>query len=231
MSYACLSSFGASAGNSAQNDPITYCALSGLESGMYHSIGGGNNLVGPNSVACQIYMGQYCAKNWDGTCEFLSKNEERRFPNWNGSYNMMWNSSGIGNGITSGQILIRNAAAEKYIVAMSDNCYRDLQPFDPTVPMSPLIGVWRPKMSGSQRNICVPKYDVDPKTIDNDIVMDKLLLQPWIAMDILGGIYQSRLANKNLEELRGTKLYNWFMTNLNKDKANKLPSQLNQPVF
>lgn len=231
MSYAKLANFGASAGKSAQNDPITYCALSGLESGFYHGgPGGGNGLLGPNSTACQVYMGQYCANNWDGTCEFLSRDDTRRFPNTQGSYNMLWLSSGLGqNGVTQGQILIRNAAAEKYIIAMSDNCFRDLQPFDPSVPGSPLIGQWKPKMN-SQNYICTALYDVKAEGIDNDVVMNKLLQQPWIGMDILGGIYKTRVKNGTLDELKGTKLYDWFMKNINQQVIAKLPSKLNQPI-
>lgn len=232
MSYSKLANFGASAGNSAQNDPITYCALSGLESGFYHGIGGGNSLLGPNSTACQVYMGQYCAANWDGTCEYLSRDEDRRFPNTQGSYNMMWLSSGLGaNGVTKGQILIRNAAAEKYIIAMSENCYRDLQPFDPTVPGSPIIGTWKSKLTVQNKNIvCVALYDVKTEGIDEDPVMNKLLLQPWIAMDILGGIYKTRVKNGTLDELKGTKLYDFFQKNMTKEIIALNPGRLNQPI-
>jgi hypothetical protein len=230
MSYAKIINFGASAQNSSQHDPITYCALSGLESGFYHTIGGGNQLLGPKSSQCQTYAAQYCAANWDGVCEYLSRDNSIRFPNTNElSYNMMFNSSGLGNGQTQGQILIRNAASEKYIVAMSDNCYRELQPFDPLVPNSVLVGKWKAK-NNAQNYVCTPLYDIKAEGIDEDPIMNKLLQQPWIAMDILGGIYKTRLRNGTLDELKGTKLLTFFEENMTKEMLKNLPSARNQPI-
>jgi hypothetical protein len=61
-------------------------------------------------------------------------------------------------------------------------------------------------------NKCIPIYGVDPKTIDNDPVMNKVLAQPWIAMDILVNIYNHASRSGELQNLTGTKLYKFFMT-------------------
>lgn len=224
--YVSISDFGQSAGLSPQNDPLSYCALSGLESGFQHTIGGGNSLVGPNSGQCQTFMAQYCAQGpngWDGVCEYLSNDSNTMYPNMVSTCNRPDGAcmgSGIGNFTSKGQILIRNTAQEKYISKMSDNCQRVYQPFDPTVADSPLISKWMPvgndcKGNGSCRafgTTCIPIYDVDAKKIDSDVVMDKILQQPWIALDILANIYNYRKRGGTLRELDGTKIGTYFKT-------------------
>jgi len=58
--------------------------------------------------------------------------------------------------------------------------------------------------------VCVPIYDVDEKTIDDDPLMNKILLQPYVALDILINICVNRLKNKTIFRLKGTKLYDLF---------------------
>lgn len=219
--YAILSNFGQKAGMTPQNDPLTYCTVPGIESGFSHTIGGGNSLVGPNSAQCQLFMGQYCSQNWDGVCEYMSKDESRIYPNMVASCNTTsgsCNGSGIGNILTKGQILIRNAASEKYLKAMSKNCVKVVEPFDPTSAFSPLISKWVPSgnsCSGfgncdTSGTSCIPIYDVNPQNIDRDNLMKKILEQPWIAIDILTNIYNNRLRSGNLHELVNTDLGNFF---------------------
>jgi hypothetical protein len=56
-------------------------------------------------------------------------------------------------------------------------------------------------------------YEVDPKTIDEDIVMDKILMKPEIALDLLVNIYNTMKRKKTLKELNDTKIGKFFMTN------------------
>ena len=48
------------------------------------------------------------------------------------------------------------------------------------------------------------------KTIDKDIVMDKLLEKPSIGMDILLNIFNTMKANNTLHTLQGTKIGKFF---------------------
>lgn len=220
--YSTISNFGPSAGNSAQNDPLTYCVVSGLESGFNHTIGAGDSLVGPNSSQCQLFMAGYCSQNWDGTCEYASNDSSTIYPNTvascNGS-NGSCSGPGIGNGLTKGQFLIRNTAAEKYLVQMSSNCVRMYEPFDPTVAMSPMVSKWVPSGNScagagncNASNTCIPVYDVDANAIDSDVVMNKILAQPWIALDILINIYNNRMRTKRIGQLSNTRLGRFFAT-------------------
>jgi len=210
--YATIGSFGSSP--YTQTNPLTYCFTSGLDSGTYHNLGG-NNLAGPGSRQCQLFSASYCAKNWNGICEFASRDEEKGPP----IVNQVRSCNGLLNESTKGEILIRNTAAEKYLRAMSPNCKRDYEPFDPTTAGSPLISSWYPAGNGcgsgancNGSNVCIPVYGVDPSTIDADPVMNKILNKPAIAMDILVNIYNSSTRNGELEGLKGTKLYNYFMS-------------------
>jgi hypothetical protein len=213
MSYANIIDFGKAAGRSHQNDPLTYCVLSPLDSGFYHTLGG-VGLLGPDSSQCQRYTAQYCAsQGWNGVCELLSQDPSTIYPDVMGTpggYNTMSLSTGIGNGMSKGQILIRNTASEKYLKSISGNCVKDYQPFDPTVPNSPLVYQWK-QLDDKYNYSCTPIYDIqDAKTIDDDVVMNKLLAQPWIALDILTNIYKTRVREGTMEELEGTKLGNFF---------------------
>jgi hypothetical protein len=225
-SYASIGSFGPQVNNSVQANPLSYCALSGLDSGFMHTLGSGSGLIAPGSGQCQLFMAQYCASNpegWNGVCEYLSQDTKRGGnPNTVQQCNGFGGSCfgpGLGNALTNGQILIRNTAQEKYLKAMSGNCKRVYEPFDPTVAGSPLISKWVPmgNACGSAANChsanqCIPIYGVDPSSIDDDIIMNKILAQPWIAMDILVNMYNHSSRNGDLQRLVGTKLHKFFTT-------------------
>jgi hypothetical protein len=110
--------------------------------------------------------------------------------------------------LNAGEILVRNTAARKYLQQMG-NCQLEYQPFDPTVPQSPLISTW----TGSSHGLtdrCVPVYAVDPATIDKDPVMTKLLRKPEIGFDILVNIYNTMKRQGNLSSLHGTRLGQFY---------------------
>jgi hypothetical protein len=198
-----------------------------LQSGFDHTLGG-NNLAGPGNTQCQIFMAEYCANNWDGVCEYMSKNEEVNKTNMARTCDGKFNPD-IQYKMTNGQNLIRNTASERFLKYMSGNCQRLYQPFDPTVADSPLISKWQNNSNGvcgstascTVNGSCIPIYGVDAKTIDNDIVMDKILEQPWIAMDILVNIYNNAVRYNTLNDLKGTKIYNFFMSKAFQKNLNK----------
>jgi hypothetical protein len=216
---------------SAMSNPLTYCAVTTMDSGFNHTLGA--TLLSPGSSQCQAFMSQYCASKWDSICEIMSRDQNRNFPNSQAQCNQSggpaggnnWlcdlssNNTNLGNTFTNGEILIRNAAAEKYLSAMSDNCIRKYEPFDPTVPDSPLISKWMPVGNscgngscGSGGGVCIPIYAVDPKTIDNDPVMNKIIAKPAIAMDILINMYKWAKRNNTLKDLQHTKLYKFIFS-------------------
>lgn len=215
MSYAKIGQFGSS--SSSLSNPLSYCAVSQLDSSFNHTLG---RLNGPDSGKCQAFMAGYCANKWDGVCEYMSHNQTRHYPNTVQQCNSGGGScqgGGLGNALSRGELLIRNTAQEKYMKAMPTNFERKYEPFDPTVADSPLIGKWVPTgnscgsgLCNAGENIYAPIYDVDPKTIDSDPVMQKLLANPKIAPDILLNIYNTNKNLGTLDKLQGTKLYGMF---------------------
>jgi hypothetical protein len=174
---------------------------------------------GPYSAACQMFMSDYCAQNWNGICEVASRNTNNHYPNTGmptslcdkgGSGGCL--GTGMGSQFTQGENLIRNTAAKKYLSKMSSNCCLKYEPFDPQVPTSPMISYW--EASCDLRGGCTPMYEVNPATIDKDPVMNKILSKPSIAMDVLLNIYNTAKRLGKLAGLRGTKLYDFFHTQL-----------------
>lgn len=203
--YRPIATLGSNAYTPSTN-PISYCLTDRLDSGFGH--GSISNIIGPNSAPCQQYMAQYCSEQWDSWCEAASRNSCNDYPN------QVQGCNGSGDiackGLNLGEALIRNVASEKYLIAMG-NCHRVYEPFDPTVPTSPMVSSWKSDTCGYTNN-CVPVYAVDPETIDKDVVMDKILARPAIAQDILLNIYNTMKRQGTLGRLKGTKLGHFYDT-------------------
>ena len=220
MSYANVVNFGTSVEKSPNNNPLTYCMTSDLNNSFMHTMG---ERVGPYSKKCQMFMSDYCAKNWNGVCEVASKNTNNHYPNtatpWecHKSNQGATLGNGLGNAFSQGELLIRNTAAKKYITRMSNNCKIRYEPFDPMVPTSPMISYWGSDREA--RGVCIPKYEVNAKEIDSDPVMNKILSKPVIAIDILLNIYNTMKNDGKLHELNGTRLGRFFNSQKFQDYA------------
>jgi hypothetical protein len=203
------------------NDPLTYClGFSGDQQFLHGS--SAVRINGQSSKECQLYLSQYCAEKWDNFCELASQNTNISFPN-----NM--DTLGLGDvackGLNQGEVLIHNTARRKYLNCMLSNCEKKWVPFDPNVANSPMISYWVTSgqcgnsscfssgCGSSSFNTCVPVYTVDPSSINNDIVMNKILDKPYIAFDILVNIYNTMKRIGTLSQLRGTRLGNYYSSN------------------
>jgi len=209
MNYTSIKNFGPNT-LSEVNNPLTYCLTTDLDSAFMH--GGQTNVLRPHSRPCQLFLSEYCAQGWDNFCEVASQNQNISFPN-----SMQPQYHGYSSpGITQGDILTRNTAERKYLIQMI-NGQQVFEPFDPVVANSPMISSWSPVGSqnngygyGSGQMTMVPIYAVNPNTIDNDIVMDKILTRPHIAKDILVNIYNTMKRVNTLQNLKNTKLGNFY---------------------
>ena len=196
MNYTSIKNFGSNA-LSEVNNPLTYCLTTDLDNAFMH--GGQANILRRDSRPCQLFLSEYCAQGWDNFCEVASHNQNISFPN-------------PPPGTTQGDMLIRNTAERKYLVQMI-NGQEVFEPFDPVVANSPLISSWRPvgcQVGGSGQLTMAPIYAVNPNTIDGDVVMDKILARPHIAQDILVNIYNNMKRLNTLQNLKGTKLGNFY---------------------
>lgn len=198
MNYSTISDFGPNVPQEV-NNPLTYCMNNQIEQGFLHGPDAVN--LGEHSRSCQIFMSEYAAQKWDAYAEKASQNTNQSFPN------QMPGSCGCplyvnGHRITQGQILIYNTAARKYIVHMHGGRVVS-EMFDVNVPTSPMISYYVPADCHGTTNA---SYEVNPNIIDEDPVMDKLLMTPQIAPDILINIYNTMKRKGTLKNLQGTKL-------------------------
>ena len=198
-SYRLVSEFGPNS-YSDVNNPLSYCLNDTMDQRFLH--GSHADTLGQHSKSCQMFLSDYCSKNWDQFCEFASQNTSKMYP-YHGENCSLPTSIGCNN-LTAGESLIRNTASRKYLVKML-NCNKVYEPFDPTVATSPMISYWVPNKC-SYTSACTPVYEVDAKTIDNDIVMDKILQKPEIALNILINIFNTMKRKGNLNTLKNTKL-------------------------
>ena len=210
MNYTTIKDFGPNM-VSEVNNPLTYCVTppgwspsANLDQRFMH--GSHSNILGPGSRSCQLFLSDYCSQKWDGYCEMSSQNSNVSWPN-----GMQTNTNCAAPGMTQGDMLIRNTAERKYLIQMIGG-QQVFEPFDPMVPQSPMISSWNPTTSCGSSLSMAPIYSVNPKTIDNDVVMDKILKRPMIAVDILVNIYNTMKRLGTLSELNGTKLGNFYAT-------------------
>lgn len=205
-SYKDISNFGPQVAKSNTNNPLTYCIGNNMQQRFLH--GGHSDIYGQNSKPCQLFMSQYCSEKWDGFCELASKNSNKNYPDQ--AEGCLSGGLVACKALNAGETLIHNTAARKYLVKMH-NAQKKYEPFDPLVASSPMISYWVGNNS-CMSNTGIPEYSVDPKEIDQDIVMDKILQNPIIAMNILINIYNTMKRYKTLSKLKGTKIGKFYQT-------------------
>jgi hypothetical protein len=203
--YSSISNFGPNT-QTAVNNPLTYCmGTRDIDKSFLHGSSSAE-IIGQDSEQCQRYMSEYCANTWDKFCEASSQSTGAYFPNNLQSCTSVGDT--VCKNMTSGEFMIRNTASKKYLTQML-NCKKVFEPFDPNVPNSPMVSYFVSNCSYGLRK-CVPIYEVDPTTIDNDPVMNKILAKPIIAADILINIYNTAKRKNTLQKLKGTKLGHLF---------------------
>lgn len=155
----------------------------------------GTDLYGQNSKPCQEFLSRKCSINWDGVCEKLYQNDRKNTVNHI--------SREIPNQkITAGEILLINSAKKKY-QSSARNCYLKFDKFNPLDPSS----IELQYLEGPN---CFVTYEVNPKKIDSDKIMNKILDKPEIAVDLLTNIRNTMYAKRTLHELKGTRLGKFF---------------------
>ena len=183
--YKSISNFGENVQNNSEN-PLNYCLVNNLNS-LFMNGSTANTIGRAHGKNCQAFMSDYCSQNgWDDICEQSSQSDQLFL------------------GLTAGDILIANTASKKYNSNKDENCITYEQ-FDPTVATSPFVSFWK--------GDCIPIYEVNPKTIDDDPVMNKILNKPMIAFGLLVNIYNNAVRNNTIDMLKGTKIYNFFQLN------------------
>jgi len=169
--------------------------------------------IGARSMECQHFMAERCAKNWDDYCEYYYRHngEGGEWPNnkrWPNTFNRPWEKDvGVSQYLTLGDQLLRNTGEVKY--CKLKNCTAVKQPFDPTDPNTPMITTYQ------SYDGCIPVCKVDPSTIDNDPVMDKMIANPKASAATLINICNtSKRYNINLNGTKLGKVCHSYFSNL-----------------
>lgn len=155
-----------------ENSPLTMCLVDTMDRKFHHG-GETSQFTGTRSVNCHHFMAQRCAKKWDGFCEYFYRENGPDGGNraltlnpigkeWEAKYNTVQ---------TLGEHMLKNTAEQKYCT-FSD-CTEKVVPFNPITPNSVQIT--------EHHGACIPTCTVDPKTIDDDPVMNRLLDNPMVA--------------------------------------------------
>lgn len=199
--YSQIDRFGASFYNSNpvyNNDPMTMCL--GTNPAQMFAHGGNVDSYGQDSMPCQVYLSQRCAKNWDRACDVASMQTDPAVAT-------MGDGAGVV-GMSSGDMMLRNTAMEKYRVSMrtgenaTNQCQVRSEPFSTLIPSSPILTHYV--------GDCIGEYAVDPATIDSDPVMNRILDRPHMFTNILNNIRDTMIRNGTFRNLEGTRLGSYY---------------------
>lgn len=187
-------------------NPYLLCLMSDVDKNF--EIGDQGRNFGPDHKNCQLLIGEYIAtaNKWDMICETAAS---LCTPSISGllfnpvNYTLTYEETRM----TQGEVFLYVAGLLKY--GKFYNCRKECILFDPLNPSSKIITDVI-ALDASSRIL----YDnIDTKNLDNDMLLNKLLEKPSVFYRILLGIYSTYKESKRLDELKNTKLYNFFENN------------------
>ena len=175
------------------DNPVDMCVFSDVNKSLTGGVLGYR--YGPSNENCQLFMSERCSKNWDSVCDIASKNSTAQYPN---TATIRGNAQGspleITGGSTVGAQLIHNAGQRRFCKFSNSNIQQF--PFDPTNLSSPTVTRINRSQYGNN-----PVCSVDPRSIDSDILMNKMLDDPSTSMDTL-----TNICSKMKGKLNGTRI-------------------------
>jgi len=141
-------------------------------------------LYGPTKLNSQLYMAEKCSKNWDGACEFLSRNQDTSKPNSGKIASPLFKNVQPPGKETIGDFLVENASVRRFCDLSS--CMIRQEQFDPTNPNS----VWISSYGCCGESECLPVC-LPPENPDEDILLNKVLDKPDLHIDLLVNMYKN----------------------------------------
>lgn len=172
-----------SARNYAANvtdDPVDMCLFSDVDKSMGAGVLGYR--YGPSNENCQLFMADRCAKNWDSVCDIAAKNRGATLPNNATIFGAAQGQRGtVLGGSTVGAQLVHSAGQRRFCKFSNTNIQQF--PFDPTNMSSPMVTRINRSQYGNN-----PVCTVNPKTINSDVLMNKMLDDPGTSMETLSNI-------------------------------------------
>jgi hypothetical protein len=196
--YVPLRNFGTSLSPSLRTDPVGYSLYKDIDS--YFDIGPLARTFGTDSLSGQLYMAEKCSKQWDGACEFLSRNTDTTKVNVAKVDSPVFSTNEIGT-MSIGDYLIENSATRRF--CNFDTCSIENELYNVNDPTSPLVK----RIVSDYNRPCIPVCKV-PTNPDQDILLNKVLLEPHKHLDLLLNMYYNCKDNK--DSYKNTKIANIF---------------------
>ncbi len=202
--YSSIASFGSN--KSPSNDPLTYCLTESLDNAFQHGSSGAS-LYGPWSEHCQIYMAERSAKDWDMFSEYYYKaHQVNEWGQWPNTSQSCTSTNDWCKGLTVGDYMLKNTAERKY--CRRPNCRLVAEPFDPNVADSPWITYYEScECSTGEQNCPIICDQVDPGKLNDDVVMNHLLDNPWVGFNVLANIANN--GARQGKDFSGTRFGQW----------------------
>lgn len=199
-SYAKYQNFAPSINEALETSPVDYSIFNDIDS--YFAIGPLGSSFGPLTDSSQAFMSEKCSKNWDGSCEFLSRNITPCLQNRATVSSNVFKCTDMN--MTAGDYLVFNSAQRRFGRKEIDNkCTAIPQLYNPLDPKSPEIVNYACGLN--YLKLTPPP----PSVVDKDEIMNKMLNQPQKFVSILKNMYM----NLNMYErdaYKHTRLGNCF---------------------
>jgi len=199
--YVQISKFGTTLNPKLSIDPVAASIYKDPDASF--DIGATAYLYGPARVKSQLYMAEKCSKNWDGACEFLSRNQDTSKPNTGKIASPLFTTVQPPGKETIGDYLVENASVRRFCDLSS--CAITQEPFDPTNPNS----VWVSSYGCCGDSPCLPVC-LPPENPDEDLLLNKVLDKPDLHIDLLVNMYKNVNKNGTRENYRNTRVGHIF---------------------
>jgi len=181
-----------------KTDAVAYSIYDDIDA--YFDIGPTAKQFGPSSEKSHLYMAERCAKNWDGACELMSRNEQKALSNVGGINSSTFYIRPPPSDLTIGDVLVDNAGVQRFCDLSS--CSFTQESFNPVDPDSPMIKKYGAMDCGKKCNpVCMP-----PNDPDKDVLLNKVLDRPDKHVDLLVNMYKNVTKNNKREQYKNTRV-------------------------
>jgi hypothetical protein len=199
--YVQISKFGTCLNPVLTIDPVASSIFKDPDSNF--DIGDSANQFGPSTTKSQLYMAEKCSKNWDGACEFLSRNNDDTKCNSGKISSSIFPTMYAPGRQNIGDFLVENSAVRRFCDLNS--CSISEEPYDYSNPNS----VWVKSYGCCGNNECLPLC-MPPNDPDNDILLNKVLDKPDLHIDLLINMYRNVNQQNSRNKYQNTRIGHIF---------------------
>lgn len=199
--YVQISKFGKNLNPILTLDPVAASIYKDPDSSF--DIGSNAYSFGPATSSSQLYMAEKCSKEWDGACEFLSRNVDNSKCNIGKISSPLFSTIYQPGKQTIGDYLVENASVRRFCDLSS--CNMTQEPYDYNNPDS----VWVTSYGCCGESQCLPLC-MPPENPDSDLLLNKVLDKPDLHIDLLVNMYKNVNAQGYRSKYQNTRIDHIF---------------------